>query len=62
MTDETDSLVGGWMSGLIGLILFPFIAWGVELSWNALMPYLFDLPSLTYWKAFALAFLILLVR
>lgn len=34
------------------------IAWLIELCWNATIPYLFGLPTLTYWKAFALQWLI----
>lgn len=33
-------------------------AWIVKVCWNVTMPYLFGLPTLTYWKAYALEWLV----
>lgn len=33
-------------------------AWIVKVCWNTTMPYLFGLPTLTYWKAYALQWLV----
>lgn len=47
---------------VLGSILFVIVlcfisAWVVSMCWNYIMPYLFNLPNITYWQAFAIQIL-----
>lgn len=35
-----------------------FVAWLLMLAWNAVLPELFGLPSITFWQAFLLQVII----
>ena len=39
------------------LVLLALGVWIVQLLWNWLMPYLFQLPTITYWQALGISFL-----
>lgn len=41
------------LSVLGGLIVAPFVMWG----WNFVMPFVFGLPTITYWHGFWMYFL-----
>lgn len=47
---------------VLGSILFVIVlcfisAWVVSMCWNYIMPYLFGLPTITYWQAFVIQIL-----
>lgn len=48
-----QSLGDGLLAAIIGLLLALFIKW----TWNATMPYLFALPTITWGKAWCIRFL-----
>lgn len=43
---------------MVYLVIIPLtsllFAWPIMYTWNMTMPYLFNLPELTFWKAYAL--------
>ena len=42
---------------ILGMLLFAvFMVWLLAVCWNCTMPYLFGLPTLTFWKAWGLMF------
>ena len=44
-----------FIMGLLFAVLFAFIgAFFVELCWNYVIPYVFGLPTISYWQAFSL--------
>ena len=42
---------------LVYLVCIAVGVWIVQLLWNWLMPYLFQLPTITYWQALGISFL-----
>ena len=42
---------------LVYLVCIAVGGWIVQLLWNWLMPYLFQLPTITYWQALGISFL-----
>ncbi len=50
-------IVMGIGFGILGIGLLFFFGWIVMILWNWLMPDLFGLPSVTYWKAWGLLLL-----
>ena len=55
---NTEDVLGSIFYGAILIGLFVLIAaWPVMVLWNWLMPYIFELPALTFWKAFCLSVL-----
>lgn len=61
MTKITHRLGGGVIAFvaaavLVAAMLF-FRAWLIQICWNYVMPYIFGLPVLTYWQAFAVGVL-----
>lgn len=55
---DKEKIIASLIVAVIIFILTFGLAWLIKLCWNAVIPYLFGLPTLTYWKAFALQWLI----
>ncbi len=58
MMEKLFTIVGA-VVGLIGVVaaIGLLLAFPVEWAWNATMPYLFGLPTLTWGKAWSIHFL-----
>lgn len=55
---EKYGVIGGAIFGVIIIFITGIIlGYPIMLLWNYVMPYLFGLPLLTYWRAVALFFL-----
>ena len=59
---DVAELVGITLLGLLACLVMAagaglILAFPVKLTWNAIMPYLFSLPTITWGKAWCLIFL-----
>jgi hypothetical protein len=52
-----EKIIVGAGFGILGIGLLFLFGWVVMLLWNWLMPYIFGLPELNYWKAWGVLIL-----
>ncbi|MFP4385283.1 MAG: hypothetical protein ACLFSE_14660 [Spirochaetia bacterium] len=52
-----EKIIVGTGFGILGIGLLFLFGWAVMLLWNWLMPYIFGLPKLNYWKAWGVLIL-----
>lgn len=57
MSSTEDKITGCLAAIVMVLVVDLIMAWCVMLLWNAIIPIIFALPTITYWQAFMLMLL-----